>query len=56
MNSGRGRKIEAIAITAMIAISVFARIMLGMAQQAKATPEDSSRRGEGSFCLRGDTK
>ena len=33
------RKIEAIAITAMIAISVFAGIRLAMAQQA--TPEDT---------------
>jgi len=38
MNSRR-RKIEAIAITVMIAISVFAGIMLAMAQNA--TLEDS---------------
>ena len=34
-------KIEAVAITAMIVISVFAGIMLAMAQQA--TPEDTDR-------------
>ena len=35
-----------------MAISAFAGIMLRMAQQAKVTSEDSSRRVEGSFCLR----
>ncbi len=38
MNTGR-KKIEAIAITAMIAISVFAGVMIAMAQTA--TPEDA---------------
>jgi len=52
----RRRKIEAVAITAMIAISVFAGIMLVMAQQPTATPEDAGTGNvvPGEDCLRGD--
>ncbi|MHC1611253.1 MAG: hypothetical protein ACXQTW_06630 [Candidatus Methanospirareceae archaeon] len=52
----RRRKIEAIAITAMIAISVFAGIILAMAAPS-AIPEDTdgvSNVVPGEDCLRGD--
>ena len=50
----RRRKIEAVAITVMIAISVFAGIMLAMAQPT-ATPEDAGTGSvvPGEDCLRG---